>query len=421
MPTVDAGDVATSIYEPRHACPSMVDRIDTCDVLVVGAGASGLWSAAELAPDHDVLVVDAGEVGAGASGDAAGFVTAFSDWAPSPDAVAHSIAAFRALDGRHGFTFYERPYVELARTAAEGAALRETYDPLFERPGYDVEYLDAAELSARWPGRFDLDGVDGGLVKHESGIVAAEAYLHALASTARECGVRLRTNTTVESVVVEDGSVVGAETPDGRVDADVVVCTAGAGTGPLVEWVDLPVRRFVYSNLRVEADAPLDDAYPMVYADDVWWRPEPGRPRTFLVSGGTYFLAPDDGPPRDPPAAYRREVRTVLEGLAADVETATAVPGSYQPCTTGCVTTPDGLPVLDAPAAAPDGLVVATAVTGGISVSPFTGAAVRSLVTGADPPVPLAPFAADRFDEPPADFRVDGIREPLSGANPDSE
>jgi glycine/D-amino acid oxidase-like deaminating enzyme len=112
-------------------------------------------------------------------------------------------------------------------------------------------------------------------------------------------------------------------------------------------------------------------------------------------------------------------VRTVLEALAADVETATVVPGSYQPCTRGCVTTPDGLPVLDAPAGTPDGLVVATAVTGGISMSPFTGAAVRALVTGADPPVPLAPFAADRFDEPRADFRVHGIREPLSAPDAD--
>lgn len=154
-------------------------------------------------------------------------------------------------------------------------------------------------------------------------------------------------------------------------------------------------------------DGELDDEYPMVYGRDVWWRPEPNRPHTFLVSGGMYFL-----PERDrPPEKYLRDVETVLESVARDIDEVRIVNGSYHTCPKGSAITPDGLPVLDAPASVPDGLVIAAGVTAGISMSPFTGTAVRSLVTGEDPLVSLEPFKLDRFGDPPADFRVHEIAE----------
>lgn len=382
------------------------------DVVIVGAGASGLWSAIELASDHDVLVLEAGRVGAGASGYAAGFVSLFEGWASSPDAVTHSIARFRDLDGEHGFTFHDRPYVEFAETAGAAEELRETYRSFFDHPDYEIEYCDADELAARWPDRFDLSGFHGGLVKSESGIVDAREYVEALAATARERGVEIRTHTPVTRVVAADGSVTGVETPDGHIEAETVVCAAGAQTDDLVApFVSLPTRQFVYMSLRVDTDAPLPSDYPMLYARDVWWRPEPGRPRSILVSGGMYFLPERDRPPRSPPTEYLREVETVLESVWTDVGTPRVVTGSYHTCSKGSSITPDAHPVLDAPAAAPDGLVVAAATTAGISISPFTGVAVRSLVTGEEPPVSLEPFRLDRFDAVPDDFQAHGIRE----------
>lgn len=387
-------------------------NVDSYDVIVIGAGASGLWSAIELAPDHEVLVLEAGRVGAGASGYAAGFVGPFADWAPYPDAIAHSIAAFRELDGRYGFTFHERPYVELAETELAGSSLRNIYRPLFERAGYDIEYCNAAELEDRWPDRFDLSGFDGGLVKSECGVIDARDYVTALCARAREAGAEIRTQTSVETVTVENGSIVGVETEDGRIGGDVVVCATGARTNSLVgQFTEIPVRRFIYSNIRIEAEEDLSDDYPMMYGQDVWWRPEPNRPETFLVSGGMYFLPNGKRPPRSPPSEYLQEVRSVFESIVRDVSDVRVVTGSYHTCSIGSSITPDALPVIDAPASAPDGLVVVSAVTAGISISPFTGAAVRSLVTGADAPITLDPFAADRFDSTSTDFRVHEIRE----------
>ena len=81
-------------------------------------------------------------------------------------------------------------------------------------------------------------------------------------------------------------------------------------------------------------------------------------------------------------------------------------------CPTGDAATPDGVPIVDAPAEGPDGLVVATGMHGfGIMLAPVAGVAARARVTGDDPPFPSAPYALDRFADCSTDFGSSYIQE----------
>ena len=327
--------------------------------------------------------------------------------------MTYVIERFRRLDGRYGFTFHERPYVQLAKDEAAARTLTQAYASLLDRDGYGLSYYEAEAVLDRWPGKLASEDFHGALVNEENGIVDAEAYVDALAAFAVDHGVEVRTDTPVKSIRVDGDTVTVVSTDAGDVAARTVVCAAGAGTRELVvPFFNASVRRFIYCNVHVDREDPLPEDHPMVYGDDLWWRPDPGRPSRLLVSGGTYFVPEGGRPPEEPPAEYLDKIRTRLPQMVTGVGPEDIVDGSFETCSGGSTITPDALPILDTPVAAPDGLVVAAGVTAGISMSPFTGAAVRSLVTGEPAPVSVEPFRADRFDAPGRSFRVHGIWDP---------
>ncbi len=74
-------------------------------------------------------------------------------------------------------------------------------------------------------------------------------------------------------------------------------------------------------------------------------------------------------------------------------------------CETGDTATPDTEPIIDAPEAAPNGLIIATGFHGcGIMASPAVGRGVRSLITGSTCPFSLEPYRLDRFNRLTPDF-----------------
>jgi len=106
---------------------------DTERVVIVGAGVSGLAAARELAPDHEVLVLDAGGVAADTSSRASGMISLSLE--PFPDGWSRFARdSFRDLDGRGVFSFVERETVRLVREGMEPPDPREADDrPLHSR------------------------------------------------------------------------------------------------------------------------------------------------------------------------------------------------------------------------------------------------------------------------------------------------
>lgn len=366
------------------------------DVVIVGAGVIGCVAAYRLAPDHDVLVVEKDSVGGDATSRASGALTTPSVYPEAPAIGDHAMAFFREFDGTGTFEFTEREKVQPVRAAAAADARADA-----ERDG--VEFVETDTMAERYPDLFvDLSAYVGGLVYEDTGLADPTAYAHSLKHAAEAHGAEFRTDTAVEAVRVDGGRVEGVRTEHGAVEADHVVVATNWYTRDLLAGVlEVPVRPFRW-NAMVFALGRDVSHYPIGAETDleVYWRPTAAG--HLLVGGGEHLV--DD--PTSPPGvtdAFRETVLEEAPSLLADLEGAALV--TTECCPTADSATPDTWPIVDAPADGPDGLVVATGFQrGGIMTSPVAGTAVRSLVTGEDPPFDLDHFALDRLEIRSADF-----------------
>lgn len=361
-------------------------------VVVVGAGVSGLSAARELATDHDVVVLDAGGVAADTTSRASGVVSLGLE--PIPDAMrAHALATFRRLDGKGVFSFTERPTVRLV-PAGES--------PEDSPAGGD--YHDEEALRERFPDSLgDLAGYDGGLVYDDTGTVDPLDLAMTLKYLAEHAGAEIYRDTRVTGLRVDDGAVVGVETEHGAVDADHVVVATGWRTRDLLSaHVAIPTRPMRWQALVLEAAQPVPGTFPMGSLPDrrAYWRRMPGG--AVLVGGNEHLVENPEAAPMAVDEEFRREVTGEIGRLIAGDDWRVR---RADCCPTADAASPDGLPIVDAPADAPDGLVVACGHHGrGVMLSPTTGAAVRAHVTGEVVPFDTDVLSLSRFEDRSADF-----------------
>ena len=382
-------------------------RTQSYDVIVVGGGVIGCATARELAPDHEVLVLEAGSAAGETSPKASGMIATVSDLPEYPEAAAHAMAFFEAYDGTGMFEVTPRPGVHLV-TAEEEAWGREHAAAMADR-GFDVTYLTAAELEDRHPGALVLDEFVGGVEFANCGWVDPYTYTMTLKADAEDHGARYETGTDVEAVETEDGSVTGVRVDGEPIAAEHVVCATGWRTRDLLaDLVEVPVRPFRWQAVNLDVSREFDETFPMAWDREsrMYWRPEHNG--DLHVGGGTYFVD-DPGDVRGTiTERFRGAVAETITERVRDVEDARIA--GEDCCPTGDAATPDDLPIVDAPGDAPDGLVVAvTGPVGGIMCSPFVSTAVRSLVTGEDAPFAVEPHGLDRFEDRSADFDCDYV------------
>ncbi|MGM0399328.1 MAG: NAD(P)/FAD-dependent oxidoreductase [Halobacteriota archaeon] len=369
--------------------------MDSYDVVIVGAGIVGCSVARHLAPDHDVLVIDEDQVAAGTTARASGLVSPEADLNSHLDAAKYASDRIWALDGTGHFTVSEGPGVSLVRSADV-----ETDRAMVERAqnaGFEASFHDAAEVADRLPDAFDLAAFAAVGIYEDVGFVDPYTYATTLQGEAEADGAEFRTGVRVDGVTT-DGAVTGVDTAEGHVAADHVVVAAGWRTRDLVsEHVALPVRPFRYQTATLEVDVDVAD-FPVAWEHGtlLYWRRDLNG--DLHVGGQPYFV--------DDPGSLRTQVRpSFMDALAQDlprylpaVDTARVV--SEDTCPIGDAATPDGRPIVDAPADGPDGLVVATGMHGfGIMLAPLAGGAVRSLLTGESVPFDIDPYRVSRFDD----------------------
>ena len=209
------------------------------DVVVVGAGVIGSAIAAELAPDHEVLVLDKEVPGGEASSLAAGLVAPTLFMHQEPEAAVHANQFFRSFSGTGEFEFTERRRVELARPETADEARRQATE--MKRKGFPVSFVDAADIEDSHRA-FDLSEFSGAIEIADAGFVDdPHVYVRALAADAERNGAEIESGIEVTEIRTEDDEVAGVRTDAGEFDAPNVVVAAGWRTRELVsEYVDLP-------------------------------------------------------------------------------------------------------------------------------------------------------------------------------------
>ncbi len=242
----------------------------TADVVIVGGGYTGLWTAYQLTqsdPGIEVVVLDANDVAFGASGRNGGFAMTLLDlnldrlarnWGDAAAAHAHRAVA-RSVQEIVDTVADESLACDLEATGLLRVATNEAQLRRIERDRQTAERLGLdgfQQLDATGTRQLlDSPSYLGGLLEDACAIVNPAKLAVGLAEVVRARGVRLYEGSPVLDLDGEHGGVV-ATTPHARVHADtaVLATNAWAHRFPLARRSSLPLYTYVV------VTEPLDDA-----------------------------------------------------------------------------------------------------------------------------------------------------------------
>ena len=367
--------------------------------VVVGGGIVGLASAYYLAQrDVAVTVCEKATVGAGSTERSAGGIRAqFS----TPVNVALSVAAMDVWDDFEetfdtDIAYRRTGYLFLARDEATLERFREDVRMQNDH-GVDSELLDAAGAAERCRG-LDASQFAGATYHARDGFCDPHLALQAFSTAVHEAGVDVRTRTPVTDVHREGGRVVGVETPDGTLAADVVVNAAGPWARRVARMagVDLPVapKRRQMAVVEPERSVPESDPLTIDLDTGSYFRPE--RDGNALVGGHFGGADPDqdpDGYDEGFDVAWAADAVEAAAGwtdyFGPESRIRRGWAGLY-------AVTPDHHPVVEETV---PGLVNAVGFSGhGFQHAPATGQVVAEIVAdGAPSLVDVSRLSSDRF------------------------
>ena len=253
---------------------------DTADVVVVGGGTVGAWTAVQLAERGvgRVVLLESATLGEGASSRAAGMVRAQGGTETAIRLGLRTQDFYRSTAERFPLDcgFVAQGYLMPCFTETEVAAAHERI-ALQRRVGLDVQWWSSADVDERGTGL--APGVTMG-ASYAPGDGYIDAPRNVLAYTAALTAhrVQVRERCAFTGLRTAGGRVVGVDTSAGPIDTDQVVLTGGPS---LAEVGILAGGRIPAGGARhqvvVTERVPSVDVYalPMVFdlASGIYWRP----------------------------------------------------------------------------------------------------------------------------------------------------
>jgi len=364
-------------------------------IIVVGGGVIGLSAAWWLAREGlDVLVVEAGLVGWGASGRNGGGCSH------------HHSPLFREeqrlwplMDELLGYPTEFRPNrIRIALNEAQMGLFRRALDNAAHQ-GFHTDVLDPHQVRALVP--FAGENVYGGYFHHFGGHANPHRTVQAYAWALQDHGGRILQQTKVVGFKTQGSRVVGVETERGGVLAcDHVVIAAGPATGVLAAQLGINVPL-----MSARAEMIVTEPLPLMQWGGVDGNGLYGRQtlRGNLAYGGgphEWVVLPEGPQVRPHSTVLQANIARRLAELlpkAAHARVIRSWAGFIE-------NTPDGRPVIDRVG---ENLTIATLSGVGFGLSPAAGRAIRDLVVdGSCSFADLSIFKLSRFARLESDWQA---------------
>ncbi|GHC32022.1 oxidoreductase [Kushneria pakistanensis] len=305
------------------------------DVAIIGGGVTGCSAALHLAErGYRVAILEAGEIGAGASGRSGGQIlpglgtelsvieralgqaAARDIWEMSREAVrlTESLIAHHHIDCE-----YSRGYVHAAIKPRHERAMKTMRDEMAARYGYEgLEWLEGEALKAH----VTTNAYIGGLYEREAGHLHPLNYTLGLARAAQQAGAVVHEHSRIMHVV--PGQVIRVATAQGHIDCDHLLVAGNAylnGLMPELERKIMPVVNYIIateplSEEQVAQTLPQRDAVSDANFVLDYYRLTQGRR---LLYGGQVSYSGRE--PRQLVATMQRKMRElfpVLGNVAID-------------------------------------------------------------------------------------------------------
>jgi glycine/D-amino acid oxidase-like deaminating enzyme len=343
------------------------------DVLIVGGGIVGVATAAACheAGLGSVLLIEAGHLGAGATGGAAGLLTPeiheWSDPALFVDLARASLARWGELQDTWpgGVGLVQLDWIGLSPDPGGFAP--------HQPPA--IEWLDTSQVAELIPGL--AMPMAGALVRHQ-------ARVNPLRAVARMAAVlpAVATGVAATGVTIQGGRVVSVATTAGAVHPGAVVFATGLP--PLLDGLELDVpSERVKGHLLVTE--PTELRLPGTVAP-VATQLEDGR----LLVGGTFDVG-DESPQVRPDV-----IDSILEGLYTTLPALRGLRAAYQWC---CFRPrhPDGHPINDRIPGLGNAWLTSGHYRTGILLAPVTAQAIARWIGTDEPPTEAIAWSGGRF------------------------
>jgi len=372
----------------------------SADAVVVGGGTIGAWTAWHLsrAGLRNVVLVEKGTLGSGASSRAAGMVRAQGG---TEAAVRLGLYSRDFYAGQHELLGIDSGFVEQGY-----------FMPCFAEPEVAVAKARIAMqqglgLDVRWVGPDELDDLNpalapgrtlGGSYAPGDGYVDPPRNVLAYTAALFAAGVHVCERTSFEGLHVPDGRVVGVTTSGGPIATERVVLTGGPSLAAVgrAAGVSIPSGGVRHQVVVTEPHPSLAaERLPMVFdvASGIYWRPEEG--------GVMWGMSNPDERPGEA-TSFDWDYYDAMRSRITALLPATADLGLRRVWAATIDFTPDHLPILG-PLLAEEGpvpgAVVAAAGGHGMMWGPGVAKAAADLVlTGATDVVDVTDLGLDRFD-----------------------